>query len=472
MVILKFYNTLTNKVEEFKPIEENKIKMYVCGPTVYNYIHIGNARPIVVFDILARYFKYKGYKVDFVQNFTDIDDKMINKANDEDKLVSEIAERYIGAFLEDIKKLNILEEVVRPKATDYIEEMIITIEALIDKGFAYVLNGDVLFDISKYKEYGSLSNQKIDQLEIGARIEADENKKNPLDFVLWKNKKEGEPSWRAPWGEGRPGWHIECSAMSHKYFGKNFDIHGGGQDLIFPHHENEIAQAKCAYGGKFANYWLHNGYIQINGEKMSKSKGNFFLLREILEEFDGSVVRWFLAGTHYRKPINFSKEDLQAAEAALEKINSTLIRAENFIIEKNEKYDNILEESINEFIEKFDEAMEDDLNTPLAVSLIHEHLRDLNKFIDNYGKSAIIERSLNIINDRLVNILGINLKREKVGNLTSDLLDLFIYIRKEAREEKNFKLSDLVRDKLSELGVELKDNKDGSTSYTIKLKKE
>ena len=469
---MKFYNTLTNQVEEFKPIEENKIKMYVCGPTVYNYIHIGNARPIVVFDILARYFKYKGYKVDFVQNFTDIDDKMINKANDEDKLVSEIAERYIGAFLEDIKKLNILEDVVRPKATDYIDEMIITIEALIDKGFAYVLNGDVLFDISKYKEYGSLSNQKIDQLEIGARIEADENKKNPLDFVLWKNKKDGEPSWKAPWGEGRPGWHIECTAMSHKYFGETFDIHGGGQDLIFPHHENEIAQAKCAYGGKFANYWLHNGYIQIDGEKMSKSKGNFFLLREILEEFDGSVVRWFLAGTHYRKPINFSKEDLQAAEAALEKINGTLIRAENFIIEKNEKYDNILEESINEFIEKFDEAIEDDLNTPLAVSLIHEHLRDLNKFIDNYGKSAIIEKSLNAINGRLVNILGINLKRENVGNLTSNLLDLFIYIRKEAREEKNFKLSDLVRDKLSELGVELKDNKDGSTSYTIKIKKE
>ena len=469
---MKFYNTLTNQVEEFKPIEENKVKMYVCGPTVYNYIHIGNARPIVVFDILARYFKYKGYKVDFVQNFTDIDDKMINKANDEDKLVSEIAERYIGAFLEDIKKLNILEDVVRPKATDYIDEMIITIEALIDKEFAYVLNVDVLFDISKYKEYGSLSNQKIDQLEIGARIEADENKKNPLDFVLWKNKKDGEPSWRAPWGEGRPGWHIECTAMSHKYFGETFDIHGGGQDLIFPHHENEIAQAKCAYGGKFANYWLHNGYIQIDGEKMSKSKGNFFLLREILEEFDGSVVRWFLAGTHYRKPINFSKEDLQAAEAALEKINGTLRRAENFIIEKNEKYDNILEESINEFIEKFDEAIEDDLNTPLAVSLIHEHLRDLNKFIDNYGKSAIIEKSLNAINGRLVNILGINLKRENVGNLTSNLLDLFIYIRKEAREEKNFKLSDLVRDKLSELGVELKDNKDGSTSYTIKLKKE
>ena len=469
---MKFYNTLTNKLEEFIPVEEKKVKMYVCGPTVYNYIHIGNARPIVVFDILARYFKYKGYKVEYVQNFTDIDDKMITKTNDEGKSVNEIAARYIDAFLEDIKKLNVLEDVIRPKATDYITEMIITIESLIDKGFAYVLDGDVLFDVTRYKEYGELSNQKIDQLEIGSRIEANVNKKNPLDFVLWKNKKEGEPSWKAPWGEGRPGWHIECTAMSHKYFGETFDIHGGGQDLIFPHHENEIAQAKCAYGGNFANYWLHNGYIQIDGEKMSKSKGNFFLLRDILKEFDGSVVRWFLASTHYRKPINFSKEDLQSAETALEKIKGTILRAENFIIENNEKYDKILDESINVFVEKFDKALEDDLNTSLATSLIHEHLKDLNKFIDNYGKSAIIEKSLNAVNDRLVNVFGINLKKEDIGNLTSNLLDLFIYIRKEARTEKNFKLSDLVRDKLSELGVELKDNKDGSTSYTIKLKKE
>ena len=469
---MKFYNTLTNKLEEFIPVEEKKVKMYVCGPTVYNYIHIGNARPIVVFDILARYFKYKGYKVEYVQNFTDIDDKMITKANDEGKSVNEIAARYIDAFLEDIKKLNVLEDVIRPKATDYITEMIITIESLIDKGFAYVLDGDVLFDVTRYKEYGELSNQKIDQLEIGSRIEANVNKKNPLDFVLWKNKKEGEPSWKAPWGEGRPGWHLECTAMSHKYFGETFDIHGGGQDLIFPHHENEIAQAKCAYGGNFANYWLHNGYIQIDGEKMSKSKGNFFLLRDILKEFDGSVVRWFLASTHYRKPINFSKEDLQSAETALEKIKGTILRAENFIIENNEKYDKILDESINVFVEKFDKALEDDLNTSLATSLIHEHLKDLNKFIDNYGKSAIIEKSLNAVNDRLVNVFGINLKKEDIGNLTSNLLDLFIYIRKEARTEKNFKLSDLVRDKLSELGVELKDNKDGSTSYTIKLKKE
>ena len=465
---MKFYNTLTNQTEEFKPIEPGKVKMYVCGPTVYNYIHIGNARPIVVFDILARYFRHKNYVVEYVQNFTDIDDKMINKANEEGKTVREIADRYIEAFLEDTKKLNISADIIRPKATEYIEDMIITIEALIDKGYAYELNGDVLFDVTKYSEYGKLSNQKTDQLEAGARIEVGENKRNPQDFVLWKNKKEGEPFWKAPWGEGRPGWHIECTAMSHKYFGLNFDIHGGGQDLIFPHHENEIAQARCAYGGNFANYWLHNGYIQLDGEKMSKSKGNFFLLRDVLEEFDGNVFRWFLAGTHYRKPINFSKEDMLAAKAALEKINGALLRAKDFIIENNTKYDNILERSIKEFSEKFDQAMEDDLNTPLAVSLIHEFLREINKFIDNYGKSVIIKEAVAVINDRMANVLGIELKESGLEDLSSSLLDLFIYIRKEARSEKNFKLSDLIRDKLSELGIELKDNKDGTTSYIIK----
>ncbi len=465
---MKFYNTLTNQTEEFKPIEPGKVKMYVCGPTVYNYIHIGNARPIVVFDMLARYFRYKNYVVEYVQNFTDIDDKMINKANEEGKTVREIADRYIEAFLEDTKKLNISADIIRPKATEYIEDMIITIEALIDKGYAYELNGDVLFDVTKYSEYGKLSNQKTDQLEAGIRIEVGENKRNPQDFVLWKNKKEGEPFWKAPWGEGRPGWHIECTAMSHKYFGVNFDIHGGGQDLIFPHHENEIAQARCAYGGNFANYWLHNGYIQLDGEKMSKSKGNFFLLRDVLKEFDGNVFRWFLAGTHYRKPINFSKEDMLAAKAALEKINGALLRAKDFIIENNTKYDNILEGSVKEFTEKFDQAMEDDLNTPLAVSLIHEFIREINKFIDNYGKSVIIKEAVSVINDRMANVLGIELKESGLEDLSSSLLDLFIYIRKEARSEKNFKLSDLIRDKLSELGIELKDNKDGTTSYIIK----
>ena len=465
---MKFYNTLTNQAEEFRPIEPGKVRMYVCGPTVYNYIHIGNARPIVVFDMLARYFRHKNYVVEYVQNFTDIDDKMINKANEEGKTVSEIADRYIEAFFEDTKKLNISTDIIRPKATEYIEDMIIAIEALIDKGYAYVLNGDVLFDVTKYSEYGKLSNQRPDQLEAGARVEIGENKRNPQDFVLWKNKKDGEPFWKAPWGEGRPGWHIECTAMSHKFFGDSFDIHGGGQDLIFPHHENEMAQSRCAYGGNFANYWLHNGYIQLDGEKMSKSKGNFFLLRDVLEEFDGNVFRWFLAGTHYRKPINFSKEDMLAAKAALEKINGALLRAKDFIIENNTKYDNILEESIKEFTEKFDQAMEDDLNTPLAISQIHEFLKDINKFIDNYGKSVIIKEAISVINDRMINVLGIELKESSLEDLSSSLLDLFIYIRKEARSEKNFKLSDLIRDKLAELGIELKDNKDGTTSYIIK----
>ena len=288
---MKLYNTMTNKIEEFKTIEENKVKMYVCGPTVYNYIHLGNARPIVVFDTLARYFKHKGMEVEFVQNFTDVDDKIINKSMEEGTSASEVSEKYIKYFFEDISKLNILESVKRPKVTENMAEIIEIIQKLIDNGFAYEKDGDVYFEVKKYKDYGKLSNQKIEELELGARIDVSEIKKNPMDFALWKKKKDGEPFWESPWGQGRPGWHIECSAMAKKYLGDTFDIHGGGQDLIFPHHENEIAQSKCAYHGNFANYWLHNGFIQINGDKMSKSLGNFFLLREILEKFSGNVVR-------------------------------------------------------------------------------------------------------------------------------------------------------------------------------------
>ena len=467
---MKFYNTMTNETEEFIPLEENKVKMYVCGPTVYNYIHIGNARPMVVFDILARYLEYRGYEVEFVQNFTDIDDKMINKANEEGRSVAEIAERYINAVLEDTEKLNILKNIKRPKATDYIEDMILTIGSLLEKDYAYVADGDVLFNVSKYQKYGELSNQKIEQLESGARVEVNKNKKNPLDFVLWKNKKDGEPYWKAPWGEGRPGWHIECTAMSYKYFGKSFDIHGGGEDLIFPHHENEIAQGKCAHGGLFARYWLHNGYVQISGEKMSKSKGNFFLLRDVLKEFDGDVVRLFLASTHYRKQLNFSFEDLQSTKAGLDKIKETLKRAENFYGPDGLNEDSILMEKNENFIKRFNEALDNDLNTPLAISYIYDLLKDLNKFIDNYGKSVIIEKTVNIIKGILGGVIGLKLdERESFSDdLTARLLELFISIRKDVRAEKNFILADLIRDKLLELGVELKDNKDGSTNYIIK----
>ena len=314
---MRIYNTLTNSIEELKTIEEKKLKLYVCGPTVYNYIHIGNVRPLVVFDILARYFEYKDFEVNYVQNFTDIDDKIIKRANEEGITEEEVTKKYIEAFHEDTSKLNLLKNINRPKVTENIPEIIDIIQKLIDKGYAYSINGDVFFDVLKYEKYGQLSNQKLDELELGSRVEIMEAKKNPMDFALWKNKKEGEPYWESPWGNGRPGWHIECSAMAHKYLGESFDIHGGGQDLIFPHHENEIAQSRCAYNGEFAKYWMHNGYVQLNGEKMSKSTGNFFLLREIEEKFSGAVIRLFIASNHYRKPMNFSFEEMENTKKTL-----------------------------------------------------------------------------------------------------------------------------------------------------------
>ena len=305
--MIKIYNTLSGKVDEFKPVKEGEVSMYVCGPTVYNYIHIGNARPAIFFDTVRRYFEYRGYKVKYVQNFTDVDDKMIRKANEEGVSLKDIAEKYIKAYFEDTSKVNLKESgMIRPKATEHIGDMIEIIQNLIEKGYAYEAEGDVYFNVEKYKDgYGALSKQNVDDLKSGARIEVADIKKSPVDFALWKAAKEGEPSWESPWGKGRPGWHIECSAMSHKYLGDTFDIHGGGQDLIFPHHENEIAQSKCSCGGEFARYWMHNGYININGEKMSKS-GTFMLLRQVLDQFEGRVIRLFILGAHYRKPMDSS----------------------------------------------------------------------------------------------------------------------------------------------------------------------
>ncbi|MGL5428049.1 MAG: cysteine--tRNA ligase, partial [Cetobacterium sp.] len=331
--MIKIYNTLTNKMDEFKPLVPGEVSMYVCGPTVYNYIHIGNARPFMFFDTVRRYFEYRGYKVKFVQNFTDVDDKMIKRANEEGTTLKDVADKYISAYFEDTARINLKEEgMIHPKATEYIDDMIKLVEILIEKGYAYEVNGDVYFFVEKYKEhYGKLSKQNVEDLQSGARIDVNEIKKSPLDFALWKAAKPGEPSWKSPWGEGRPGWHIECSAMSNKILGPTFDIHGGGQDLIFPHHENEIAQSKCSTGGDFARYWMHNGYINIKGEKMSKSLGNFFLLREILEKYDGNVVRLFVLSSHYRKPIDFSEEEMKQAKAGLERIQNALLRAENIL---------------------------------------------------------------------------------------------------------------------------------------------
>jgi len=492
---MRFYNTMSNKIEEFKTIEDGKVKMYVCGPTVYNYIHLGNARPIIVFDTLARYFKYRGYDVTYIQNFTDVDDKIIKRSNEEGISVEQVTEKYIEGFFEDIEPLNISDDIIRPKVTENIPEIIEIIKKLINEGFAYEKDGNVFFEVKKFEEYGHLSNQKIDELEIGARVNVMEEKNNPLDFALWKRKKEGEPYWDSPWGQGRPGWHIECSAMARKYLGDTFDIHGGGQDLIFPHHENEIAQSRCAYHGNFANYWLHNGFIQVNGDKMSKSLGNFFLLREILGKFPGNVVRLFILGTHYRKPINFSMDNIEDSRKTLKNIVSAM-NGFSGIIEKfsdkvphkGEISDNAVNngenKSINEFKEKVDEldrqfieAMDEDMNTPQALAAIFDQLKETKKFsvnISNLEKVEALQYSYSSLKKKIEDVLGIAIiMEEESGNLknndklTGNLIELLIKLRADVRKEKNFKLSDEIRDNLKELGIEIQDNKDGTTDYTI-----
>ena len=488
---MRFYNTMSNKIEEFKTIEDGKVKMYVCGPTVYNYIHLGNARPIIVFDTLARYFKYRGYDVTYIQNFTDVDDKIIKRSNEEGISVEQVTEKYIEGFFEDIEPLNISDDIIRPKVTENMPEIIEITKKLIDEGFAYEKDGNVFFEVKKFEEYGSLSNQKIDELEIGARVDIMEEKNNPLDFALWKRKKEGEPYWDSPWGQGRPGWHIECSAMAKKYLGDTFDIHGGGQDLVFPHHENEIAQSRCAYHGNFANYWLHNGFIQVNGDKMSKSLENFFLLREILGKFPGNVVRLFILGTHYRKPINFSMDNMEDSRKTLKNIVTSM---NNFseIIEKfsgkgsheGEVSDNTGNNSTNEFKEKvneldkkFMEAMDEDMNTPQALAVIFDQIKETKKFsvnISNGEEAEALNYSYNSLRKKLEEVLGIELVLEEENKnlknndkLTGNLIELLIKLRADARKEKNFKLSDEIRDNLKELGIEIQDNKDGTTGYTI-----
>ena len=492
---MRFYNTMSNKIEEFKTIEDGKVKMYVCGPTVYNYIHLGNARPIIVFDTLARYFKYRGYDVTYIQNFTDVDDKIIKRANEEGISVEQVTEKYIKGFFEDIEPLNISDDIIRPKVTENIPEIIEIIKKLINEGFAYEKEGNVFFEVKKFEEYGHLSNQKIDELEIGARVNVMEEKNNPLDFALWKRKKEGEPYWDSPWGQGRPGWHIECSAMARKYLGDTFDIHGGGQDLIFPHHENEIAQSRCAYHGNFANYWLHNGFIQVNGDKMSKSLGNFFLLREILGKFPGNVVRLFILGTHYRKPINFSMDNIEDSRKTLKNIvtamNSFSEIIEKFsdeVSSKGEISDNTgnngENNGINEFREKVDEldkkfvdAMDEDMNTPQALAVIFDQLKETKRFsvnVSNEEEAETLQYSYNSLKKKIEDVLGIAIiMEEESGNLknndklTGNLIELLIKLRADARKEKNFKLSDEIRDNLKELGIEIQDNKDGTTGYTI-----
>ncbi|MGP1494709.1 MAG: cysteine--tRNA ligase [Streptobacillus sp.] len=452
---MKIYNSLTNSLENFNSIEKNKVGIYVCGPTVYNYIHIGNSRPIIVFDVLARYLKSIGYEVKFVQNFTDIDDKIIKKSIEEKVPFKDITEKYISAFLEDISKLNIIEGILRPRVSENIPEIIQMIENLINNSYAYVLNGDVLFDVHKYRDYGKLSNRTISNKE---NVEETETKKNVEDFALWKKKKEGEPYWDSPWSKGRPGWHIECSAMSEKYLGKNFDIHCGGLDLIFPHHENEIAQSICSHCEKttFANYWMHNGFVEINGEKMSKSLGNFITLHDILKEYEGNILRFFMLTSHYRKPINFSYENIEIAKKTLSSIEDTLYRYESISNIQNSNKEIL--KLIDKFNDKFKEALDEDLNTPAAISSIHDHIKDINKLILNNGYIEL-KNVVDNLRDKLVNILGVELNMVKNNKIEEQLIDLLYRIREDARSNKNYELSDFIRDELFKIGIKTSDRK-------------
>ncbi|MCQ9626953.1 cysteine--tRNA ligase [Cetobacterium somerae] len=471
--MIKIYNTLKGELEIFKPLKEGEVSMYVCGPTVYNYIHIGNARPAIFFDTVRRYFEFRGYKVKYVQNFTDVDDKMIKKANEEGVTLQDIAKKYIDAYFEDTAKVNLKEEgMIRPKATEHIGEMIKIIKTLIEKGYAYESQGDVYFDVNSYKqEYGELSGQSIDDLKSGARIDVSEIKKDPLDFALWKKAKEGEPFWNSPWGKGRPGWHIECSAMSNKYLGPTFDIHGGGQDLIFPHHENEIAQSKCGTGGEFARYWIHNGYINVKGEKMSKSLGNFFLLREVLEQFEGRVVRFFILSSHYRKPIDFSDNELVQSKAGLERIENAVSRGKEILTSKpveNGSDLTELKETLEISKDKFIRCMDEDFNTAGGIGAIFELVKELNKAgeIDKISKVGfeVLEDTIEYIRVVMEEVFGVLLKVEvQVGDMITELIEFLLELRREARDSKDWAFSDKVRDRLLEMGIKIKDGKEKTT---------
>lgn len=460
---MKLFNTLTRQKDEFVPIEEGKVKMYSCGPTVYNYFHIGNARPFIIFDTLRRYLEYKGYEVTFVQNFTDIDDKMINKANELGITVKELADRYIAEYFIDSKGLGIHEATVHPRATENIDAIIDIIKNLEDNGYAYNVDGNVYYSTKKFKDYGKLSHQPLEDLESGARIEVTEDKRDPMDFALWKKQKPGEPAWESPWGMGRPGWHIECSAMANKYLAKTIDIHSGGQDLIFPHHENEIAQSEAANNCCFANYWVHNGYINVDNRKMSKSLGNFFTVRDVAKEFDYEVIRFFMLSAHYRSPINFSKELMESAKSALERIYTCLdtlkFLSENSTAEGIKEEEAEIKSALDGYKQKFIEAMEDDLNTADAISAMFEIVAEANKKLnaDSEPSKEILSYAISMLRE-LGGVLGL---LEKADEGVSDEIQELLDERQAARSEKNWAKSDEIRDKLKEMGYSVKDTAKG-----------
>ncbi|MTI69876.1 MAG: cysteine--tRNA ligase [Firmicutes bacterium] len=460
---MKLYNTLTGKKEEFKPINDKKVTMYVCGPTVYNYIHVGNARPFVVFDVLRRYFKFKGYEVDYLLNFTDIDDKMIERANEEGKTVKEVADKYIKEYLEDANNLMLKEdETKHPKATEHIKDIIDFIKELENKGYAYSVNGNVYFDIGKLNNYGKLSNKKTEELISGARIKVNDEKKSPIDFTLWKKEKQGEPSWDSPWGKGRPGWHIECSVMARKYLGDTIDIHAGGHDLEFPHHENEIAQSESLTGKTFANFWLHNAMLNIDNKKMSKSEQNFFTVRDISKEFDLEVVRYFLLSSHYRNPVNFSKEILMQTKSGLDRLYNGKKNLEHILGNAKEREltdeDKNMIENINQFKEKFVKSMEDDLNTADAISSIFELIKYTNTNLSDETNKKVIDKAYSQLME-LSEVLGILQRKEE---LLDDEISELIEKRIKARKNKNYQLADEIRDDLKEKGIVLEDTPQGT----------
>lgn len=459
---MKVYNTLTRKKEELVPITPGEIKMYACGPTVYNYIHIGNARPLCIFDILRRYLEYRGYKVTFVQNFTDIDDKIIRRANEEHVDFSEISERYIKEFWTDADGLNVRHATVNPKATENIDAIIHIISTLIEKGYAYEAQGDVYFSTEKFKDYGKLSHQPLEDLEAGARIMVGEVKREPMDFAVWKAAKPGEPAWDSPWGKGRPGWHIECSAMNWRYLGDTIDIHCGGQDLIFPHHENEIAQSECFTGKPFAHYWMHNGYINVDNVKMSKSLDNFFTVRDVAEKYGYEPIRYLLISAQYRSPINYSTDIIEQCISALNRLytcrDSLDFELKNASDAEHDG-DRAIIDGFGKYREQFIDAMDDDLNTADAIASIFELVRDINtNVVGKTPSKALVEGAISVF-DELTGVLGLVYNR-KTETLDSDI-EALIEARTNARKERNWAEADRIRDQLKEMGIVLEDTAQG-----------
>jgi cysteinyl-tRNA synthetase len=483
--MLRVYNTLSRNKEEFVPRKENEVAVYVCGPTTYNFIHLGNARPMVVFDTVRRYLKYKGYKVTFVQNFTDVDDKIINRAREEGMDPAKLAEKYIQEYFIDAHSLNVEDPDIQPKVTEHMEEIISMVESLVNKGYAYESQGSVYFDVQSFSGYGKLSGRSLEDMKAGARVEVDETKRHPLDFALWKASKEGEPAWPSPWGMGRPGWHIECSAMSVKYLGSGFDIHGGGYDLVFPHHENEIAQAEAASSVEpFVKYWMHNGFITVNEEKMSKSLGNFFLVRDILDKFPGDVVRFFLLSTHYRSPIDFDDAKLTAVSKGLDRIKGAVASLKEALEELSESGSvdteqtcetpeaEAFKEAIAAVYKEFNAAMDDDFNTALASAALFDFSKAVNTYLhacqgEKVADAGLLKQALEAYEVLAGDVLGVLFDAQPAveegedTQLVEELMQLLLEIRESARSKKDWATADIIRDRLGEIGIEIQDTPKG-----------